>query len=327
MKGLRTAQGDFSMKLVILDGYTENPGDLSWEWIKEYCEYEVYDLTPVEKVIERAADADILVSNKTVITKEIIEALPKLKYIAVLATGYNTVDCQAAKERGIPVSNIPAYSTNGVAQLVFSFILEHCVNVALHNDSVKKGEWCETPHFCYWKADITELYGKTIGIIGFGKIGEAVSKIAEGFGMNVLINSRTPREADARFTDLDSLLEKSDIVTMHCPLTEQTKGMANKAFFAKMKKTALFINTSRGPVVNEYDLAEALNSGVIAGAGVDVLSNEPAKRDNPLLKCEKCLITPHIAWASSESRKRLMDIFRSNVEGFVSGSPVNVVNM
>lgn len=314
------------MKLVILDGYAENPGDLSWDFLANLCEYTVYDLTAPELVVERAADADILVTNKTVITADIISALPKLKFIAILATGYNTVDCKAARERGIPVSNIPAYSTDGVAQLVFAFMLELCVNVAVHNESVKRGEWCDCPHFCYWKTPITELSGKTLGIIGYGKIGCAVAKIAEAFNMRVLISSKDKQQGDSRFTELDRLLEESDFVTLHCPLTKETESLVNRDFLKKMKSSAYLINTSRGPVVNSTDLAWALDNGVIAGAGVDVLTSEPPKRDDPLLSCKNCLITPHIAWASFEARSRLMDIFHGNVRSFIEGTPINVVN-
>ena len=319
------------MKLVILDAYAENPGDLSWEWLKELVdEYEIFDLTPPEKVIERSAGADIIVTNKTVITKEIINSLPDLKFIAVLATGFNVVDCKAAREKGISVSNIPAYSTDGVAQLVFSLLLELTMNVGLHNQSVKSGDWVRSPHFCYWKAPLTELANKTFGIIGFGRIGSAVAQIANAFNMKVLACTPNTRNYNGfgkvEFVSLEELIEKSDVISLHCPLTPETAGLVNMEFLSKMKKTAFIINTSRGPVINEADLAKALNEGIIAGAGVDVLSCEPPKADNPLLTCEKCLITPHIAWANFEARTRLMNIFKSNVEGFLSGNLINVVN-
>ena len=319
------------MKLVILDAYAENPGDLSWDWLKDIVEeYDIYDITPPEKVIERSIDADILVTNKTVLTADILSKLPKLKYISTLATGYNVIDTAYAREKGIAVSNIPAYSTDGVAQLVFALILEIVNNVALHNESVKNGDWCSSEHFCYWKTPITELANKTLGIVGFGKIGSAVAQIANAFGMKVIAYSPNTRTyngfGQVEFVSLDEVTASADIISLHCPLTASTEGLVNMDFLKKMKKTAILINTSRGPVINEADLKEALDNGIIAAAGVDVLSAEPAKKDNPLLTCDNCIITPHIAWASFEARSRLMNIFKSNVEGFVAGKPINVVN-
>lgn len=319
------------MKLVILDAYAENPGDLSWDWLENIVEeYEIYDITPPEKVIERSIDADILVTNKTLLTADILSKLPKLKFISTLATGYNVIDTVYAAKRGIPVSNIPAYSTDGVAQLVFALILEIVNNVALHNESVKNGDWCRSEHFCYWKTPIAELAHKTLGIVGFGKIGSAVAQIANAFGMNVIAYSPNTRSysgfGKVEFVTLDEVIENSDIISLHCPLTDATNGLVNFDFLSRMKKTAILINTSRGPVINEADLKKALDDGIIAAAGVDVLSVEPAKESNPLLSCKNCIITPHIAWASFEARSRLMSIFRSNVEAFVSGKPVNVVN-
>lgn len=316
------------MKIIILDGYAENPGDLSWEALGQFGEYTVYDRTPSELIVERAADADILVVNKTPIDAETIDKLPKLKFIALLSTGFNVVDCAYAAKKGIPVSNIPAYSTNAVAQLVFAFILEHYNNVKLHSDSVHSGEWTACPDFCYWKAPLFELYGKTIGIIGYGSIGRAVAEIAKAFGMRVLAVNRSEKPADgiAEFCILEEMLPLADIVSIHTPLNEATQSMVNREFLSKMKKTALLINTSRGPVVDEEALAEALNNMSIAGAGLDVLSTEPPKSDNPLLKAKNCLITPHVAWAPYETRKRLMDIFISNISAFVQGKPQNRVN-
>ncbi len=319
------------MKLVILDAYAENPGDLSWDWLKNLVEeYDIYDITPPEKVIERSSDADILVTNKTVLTADILSQLPKLKYISTLATGYNVIDTQYAAEKGIVVSNIPAYSTDGVAQLVFALILEIVNHVALHNKSVKEGDWCRSEHFCYWKAPIAELAHKTFGIVGFGKIGSAVAQIANAFGMKVIAYSPNTRSysgfGKVDFVSLDEVVSQSDFLSLHCPLTADTQGLVDIEFLKKMKKTAVLINTSRGPVINESDLKKALDEGIIAAAGVDVLSAEPARENNPLLTCENCIITPHIAWASFEARSRLMDIFKSNVEGFVSGKPINVVN-
>lgn len=319
------------MKLVILDAYAENPGDLSWDWLKNVVEeYEIYDITPPEKVIERSIDADILVTNKTVLTADILSQLPKLRYISTLATGYNVIDTAYAREKGITVSNIPAYSTDGVAQLVFALILEIVNHVALHNKSVKEGDWCKSEHFCYWKAPIAELAHKTLGIVGFGKIGSAVAQIANAFGMNVIAYSPNTRAysgfGEVTFKTLDEVIAESDFISLHCPLTDSTNGLVNMEFLKKMKKTAILINTSRGPVINEADLKTALDEGIIAAAGVDVLSAEPAREDNPLLTCENCIITPHIAWASFEARSRLMSIFKSNVEAFVADKPINVVN-
>ena len=319
------------MKLVILDGYAENPGDLSWDALKTLVdEYEVYDIMEPELVLERSLDADILVTNKTPITRELIEKLPKLKYIAVLATGFNIIDCKAARERGITVSNIPAYSTDGVAQLVFAFLLELTNRVALHSESVKNGEWQNSPHFCYWKSPLVELAGKTFGIVGFGKIGSAVAEIANAIKMRVLAYSPHTNSysgnGSVEFCTLEKLVAESDAISLHCPLNEGTAGLVNADFLSKMKKNAFLINTSRGPVVNENDLAAALNSGEIAGAGLDVLSAEPPKDGNVLIGAKNCFITPHIAWASFEARSRLMSIFTKNVEAFVKGEPINVVN-
>lgn len=319
------------MKLVILDGYTENPGDLSWEWLSELTdEYVVYDRTDPQDVYERSIDADILVTNKTVITGEMIEKLPKLKFISTLSTGYNVIDIEKAKEKSIPVSNIPSYSTDAVAQLVFALLLELTNHVAVHDKSVKDGEWTSCEHFCYTKTPLCELRDKTFGIIGFGKIGSAVAKIALAFGMKVKAYSPNTRTFDGvgtvEFTDIDDVITNSDVISLHCPLTDKTNGLVNMDFLSKMKASAFLINTSRGPVINEADLRKALDEGIIAGAGVDVLSSEPPKADNPLLSCKKCLITPHIAWASFEARTRLMGIFKDNVTAFLQGKPINVVN-
>lgn len=319
------------MKLVILDGYAENPGDLSWNALSGLVdEYVVYDITAPEDIVKRSLDADILVTNKTPITRETLERLPKLKYIAVLATGFNVVDCKAARERGIPVSNIPAYSTDSVAQLVFGFMLEFSSRVALHSESVKNGDWEKSEHFCYLKAPLSLLSGKTLGIVGFGRIGFAVAEIANAFKMRVLAFSPHTSSyggfGTVEFCGLERLIAESDFISLHCPLNEDTSGMVNKAFLEKMKKTAFLINTSRGGVVNEQDLAAALENGTIAGAGLDVLSAEPPKGGNALIGAKNCLITPHIAWASLEARTKLLNIFLENVESFVKGAPVNVVN-
>lgn len=317
------------MKIVMLDAYTTNPGDLSWTQFGRLGELTVYDRTPCDKVIERAKDADIVITNKTPVTKEIIDCLPKLKFIALMSTGYNIVDYVYLKEKGIPVSNIPSYSTDAVAQLVMSFILELAMNVGLHSESVKKGEWSSCADFCYWKTPLTELSGKTLGIFGLGKIGRAVAERAKAFGMNIV--AYAPRihgdEPDyIKLLPLDEMLSVSDIVSMHCPLTPETEGIVNNEFIDKMKDGAYFINTSRGTVVNETALAAALNSGKLGGAGLDVLSTEPPRKDNPLLTAKNCFITPHIAWASFETRKRLVSILYDNLVAFINGKPQNVIN-
>lgn len=319
------------MKIVNLEGYTTNPGDLSWDGIKKLGDYTVYDRTPKNKIIERAKGANILIVNKTIITAEILDALsPELEYIGLQSTGYNVIDCEYARKLGVTVCNIPSYSTNAVAQLVFAFILQITNQVTLHSQAVKNGEWCECPDFCFWKTPLTELAGKTIGIIGFGAIGRKVAQTAQAFDMNILAYNPRPKSADGikniEFTDLDTLLAKSDIVTCHCPLTPQTKGLINENTLSLMKKDAIFINTSRGPVVDENALANALNNGMIRAAGLDVLSVEPAKRNNPLLKAKNCIITPHIAWAAKETRARLLNILEQNIIAYLSGNPRNVVN-
>lgn len=318
------------MKIVILDGYTENPGDLSWDALRAFGEVTVYDRTPVDDIVQRAKDAQILVTNKTPLRAETLEKLPELQMIALLSTGYNIADCDWAKAHGIPVSNIPSYSTESVAQLVFAFLLEFSRKVSLHSRSVTAGDWANSKDFCYTLAPLSELNGKTIGIIGFGSIGRAVSRIAQAFGMKVLATSRSKTAGTTDgvcFVEREELLAQSDFVTLHCPLTTETEGMVNEAFLEKMKPTAVLINTSRGPVVNEKALAKALNDEKIAGAGLDVLSKEPPEADNPLFMAKNCLITPHIAWAAKETRQRLMDIFLSNIKAFCEGHPQNVVNL
>lgn len=319
------------MKAVILDGFTTNPGDLSWNWLEEKFELTVYDRTPAEKIVERCEGCDIVITNKTPLTKETLAQLPECRFIALLSTGYNVVDCEYAATRGIPVSNIPTYSTAAVAQLTFALILELTNSVAVHNTAVKNGEWTSCADFCFWKSPLQELFGKTIGIIGFGKIGQAVTNIAHAFGMKVVAYTANPDKykdtQNIEFVSLDSLLERSDVVSLHCPLTEKTQGMVNADFLGKMKKTAYLINTSRGPVLDEEAVAKALKAGDIAGAGVDVLSTEPPKADNPLLGCENCIITPHIAWAGFETRERLLGVLKENIFAFLDGKPINTVNM
>jgi len=318
------------MKIVVLDGYTLNPGDLSWNNLKEIGEVVIYDRTPSGKILERSKDAEILFTNKTPLNEETLNALPSLKYIGVLATGYNVVDIAAAKSRGIVVTNVPSYSTLSVAQLTFALLLELCQHVQRHSDSVLSGKWASSVDFSFRDYPLIELAGKTIGIIGFGSIGQSVANIADSFGMNVISFSRTQtvqsRRTNFKWVTIDELFEKADVVTVHCPLVPETKGLVNIGHLRKMKKSAFLLNTSRGAVVTEEDLAYALNNDLIAGAGVDVLSLEPPSADNPLLKAKNCIITPHIAWATREARIRLMDIAVNNLTHFLGDMPVNKVS-
>ena len=317
------------LKAVILDGYTENPGDLSWEPIENLVDLTVYPRTEKDLVIERAKDADILIVNKVSLTEEIIDNLPNLKFVSTLATGFNQIDCKALRKKNISVSNIPAYSTNAVAQMVFAFILELTNQTAKYTEDVKSGTWSQCKDFCYWNTPLYELDGKTLGIVGFGKIGSRVSEIAKSFGMKVIAYTPSGKKDgydDITFTTLDDVIRNSDYISVHCPLTENTQGLINADFISKMKKNAYIINTSRGPVANEADIATALNSGTLSGYGTDVLSTEPPKPDNPLLSAKNCLITPHIAWAAYETRLRLMGILEENIKGFLSNQLINVVN-
>lgn len=318
------------MKIVVLDGYTLNPGDLSWEGLEKLGDLKVYDRTDEDKVAERIGDAEIVFTNKTPLTRDIFSKLPGIKYVGVLATGYNVVDVEAAKDYGITVTNIPTYGTTAVAQYVFALLLEMCHHVYEHNLAVKHGEWSSCPDFCFWKYPLIELSGKIMGIIGLGRIGYATAKIAQAFGMKVLaydIHQNKELEDDnMKYVSLDELFVKSDVISLHCPLFDSTKGIINKDNIAKMKDGVLLINTSRGPLVVEEDLAEALNSGKIAGAAVDVVLTEPIRNDNPLITAKNCIITPHIAWAPKESRERLMNIAVDNLKSFLAGNPVNVVN-
>ncbi len=314
------------MKITVLDGYTENPGDLSWDWLEKLGECTIYDRTPAELIAERTKDCDIVITNKTPLRKELLETLENLKYVGLLSTGYNIVNWEYCKEKGIPVCNIPSYSTSAVAQLVFALILEITNSVGIHSESVHSGEWSACKDFCYWKTPLTELSGKTLGIIGFGKIGKAVAAIAQAFGMKVIASTNHPEPLEnIEFLSKDELLSKSDFVSLHCPLTSLTESMVNEDFLSKMKPSAILINTSRGQVVDENALADALRNGTIAGAGLDVLSVEPPKADNPLFGLKNCFITPHIAWAGFETRERLMKICRENVEAFLDGKPQNIV--
>jgi len=319
------------MKIVVLDGYTLNPGDLSWKRLLSLGEVKLYDRTPAVKIIERSIEAEILITNKTPLPADMINSLPKLKYIGVLATGFNVVDTTFAKSRGIIVTNVPSYSTMSVAQLVFALILELCHHVQRHSDSVHEGKWAASADFSFWDYPLIELSGKTLGIIGFGNIGKKVADIATVFGMDIISASRNhveqPDRKNFRWVEINELLEQSDFVSLHCPFTPETKGLINAANLGRMKSSAFLINTSRGQVVVEQDLANALNKGSIAGAGIDVLSLEPPSKDNPLLRAKNCIITPHFAWATKEARVRLMDIAVINIDAFLRGKPVNVVNL
>ena len=318
------------MKIVVLDGYTENPGDLSWKDLEALGETTIYDRTPVELVEERIGDAEIVITNKTPIDKEIFEKCQNIKYVGVLATGYNVVDVNTAAEKGIPVCNIPTYGTTAVAQMVFALLLEICHHVGTHSEAVKMGEWSNNVDWCFWKYPLIELAGKTMGIVGFGRIGKAVGRLAKAFGMNVLAYDEYENEegkAIADYVTLDELYTKSDVISLHCPLFPATTGMICKESIAMMKDGVILINTSRGPLINEADLAEALQSKKVYAAGCDVVSTEPIKADNPLLGCYNSILTPHIAWAPKESRQRLMDIAVDNVRNFLNGTTVNAVNM
>ena len=318
------------MKIVVLDGFTLNPGDLSWEGLKGFGEVMVYDRTPQDEVVARAKDAEIIFTNKTVIDEMVLDQLPLLKYIGVLATGYNVVDIDATRKKNVIVANVPGYGTDSVAQMTFALLLELTQHAQRHSDAVVDGKWSKSPYYCFWDYPLIELAGKTMGIIGYGTIGKKVAEIATAFGMNIIASKRASsalsQRENFRWADIPELLKQSDVVSIHCPLTEETRGIINKETLRTMKKSAFLINTSRGPIMVDEDLAEALNNEVIAGAGLDVLSVEPPQEGNPLFNAKNCIITPHIAWATIEARGRLMDITVSNLAAYLSGNPVNVVN-
>lgn len=318
------------MKIVVLDGFTLNPGDLSWEKLKNLGELTVYERTAHDLIVERACEAEILFTNKTLLGEAVFSKLPKLKYVGVLATGYNVVDVAAAKSRGVTVTNIPTYGTASVGQMTFALLLELCHHVQDHSNKVRLGKWSECINFCFWDHPLIELAGKTMGVIGFGRIGQQTADIAAAFGMNVIghdsVQSDQSKRMNFKWVELDELFKSSDVISLHCPLFPETKGIINKKSLSMMKKTAILINTSRGPLIVEQDLADALNDGVIAGAGIDVLSVEPPPKDNPLVTARNCLITPHIAWATFEARSRLMDIAAQNLKAFLEGNAMNVVN-
>lgn len=317
------------MKIVILDGYTENPGDLSWDALKQLGDCTIYDRTPAEAILERIGDAEIVLTNKTPLSRESIEKSPNLQYIGVLATGYNIVDIEAAKERKIPVCNVPAYSTTAVSQLTIALLLELCHHVGEHNRSVQQGDWSRSPDFCYWKYPLTELTGKTMGIIGCGQIGIQTGKLASTFGMKLLaydhhLERKTLPPAFCGVS-LETLFEEADVISLHCPLTEDTREIICADTISKMKDGVWILNTARGPLIREQDLRAALESGKVGGAGLDVASIEPIPTDSPLLGAPNCIITPHIAWAPKESRKRLLDITVENIRNFLAGTPIHVI--
>jgi glycerate dehydrogenase len=317
------------MKIAVLDGYALNPGDLNWDGLRQLGDVTVYDRTRVDEVLERAAGAQAIFTNKTALPGYILEQLPGLRYIGVLATGYNVVDVDTARARGIVVANIPTYGTSSVAQFVFALLLELCHNVGLHADAVRAGEWSHNPDWTFWKSPLVELAGKTMGIVGFGRIGRQTGRIADAMGMRVLANdtnqTNAPDYDGFTWAGFEDLLREADVVSLHSPLFPETLGMINARTLALMKPSAFLINTSRGPLVIDQELANALNNGVIAGAGLDVLSVEPPAGNNPLLGARNCIVTPHIAWATREARSRLMELAVQNLAAWASGAPRNVI--
>lgn len=320
------------MKIVILDGYTENPGDLSWAALEALGELTVYDRTPVgdeAEIIRRIGDAQIVLTNKTPISRAVLDACPQLCFISALATGYNVIDVAAAKEKGISVSNVPTYGTASVGQFAIALLLEICHHIGHHSEAVHAGNWEHNADWCFWDYPLIELSGKTMGIIGFGRIGQSTGTIAKALGMNILAYDSYPSDSGralAEYVNLDELLAGSDVIALHCPLFPETQGIVNKDTIAKMKDGVIILNNSRGPLVVEQDLADALNCGKVYAAGLDVVSSEPIKGDNPLLNAKNCIITPHISWAAKEPRQRIMDTTVENVKAFLSGTCVNVVN-
>ena len=310
--------------IVILDGFTANPGDISWAAIEALGNCKIYDRTGEADVVARAADADIVLTNKTLITQKSLAALPRLRYIGVLATGYNTVDVQAAQQRGILVCNVPEYSTPNVTQAVFALLLELTNRTGHHSQTVHEGRWSASPDFCYWDGELVELAGRTLGIVGYGRIGKAVAAVGSAFGMQILAHRRTASD-DPQFVSLDRLLSESDVVSLHCPLVPDTKELINAARLAQMKPSAFLINTARGALIHEPDLAAALNAERIAGAGLDVLSVEPPLASNPLLSARNCVLTPHIAWATRNARLRLLEVTAANIRSYLLNRPQNVI--
>jgi glycerate dehydrogenase len=318
------------MKIVVLDGHALNPGDLSWDELHQLGDVKIYDRTAADLVVERCKGAEVVFTNKTPLPENVLNRLTGLRFIGVLATGFNVVDIATAKNKGIVVANVPEYGTASVVQMTFALLLELCTHVQRHSDAVMKGDWSASPDWCFWNYPLVELSGKTMGIIGFGNIGRQVADVAAAFGMNIIAQSRTRTDQahrkNFRWVDFPELFEQSDVVSIHCPLVPETQGLICKTNLDKMKSTSFLLNTSRGPIVVEEDLADALNTNVIAGAGLDVLSTEPPNENNPLFKAKNCIITPHIAWATKDARQRLMNTTVSNLQSFLNGLPVNVVN-
>lgn len=320
------------MKIVVLDGYTENPGDLSWAPLEQFGEVAIYDRTPAGElatIVERVGDAEVIVTNKTPITRALLDSCPSIKFIALLSTGYNVVDIVAAKEKGIPVSNIPTYGTNSVAQFAIALLLEVCHHIGHHSQEVYKGRWEHNIDWCFWDYPLIELAGKTMGLLGAGRIGQRTGEIAKALGMNVLSYSAHHQSGTNELGEcvpLERLFAESDVISLHCPLFPETEGIINKESIAQMKDGVIIINTSRGPLIKEQDLADALNGGKVAAAAMDVVSTEPICGDNPLLKAKNCIITPHMAWGAKEARQRIMDMAADNIKNFMAGTPTNVVN-
>ena len=318
------------MKIVVLDGYAVNPGDLSWDIIRQFGDLTVYEYTAPQDTVSRLQGADIALTNKTILDAKVLDACPDLKLICVLATGYNVVDCADTKRRGIPVCNVPAYGTDAVAQFTFALLLELCHQVGHHSMAVHDGRWCSNRDFCFWDTPQMELAGKTMGIIGFGRIGRAVGKIAKAMGMQVIAynRSRCPEgEAIGTYVDLETLLKTADVISLHCPLTEENAGLINQDTLSMMKDGVILLNTARGPLLDEKAVSDALSSGKLRGAAVDVVSKEPMERSNPLLTAPNCIITPHMAWAPTESRQRILNITANSIAAFLDGKPINTVNM
>lgn len=317
------------MNIVVLDGYTLNPGDITWSGLEKLGELTVYDRTPADKIVSRIGNAEIVFTNKTPITRETLDACANVKFIGVLATGYNVIDVAAAKEKGIPVCNVPTYGTDAVGQFAIGLLLEICHHIAHHDKAVHDGRWENNQDWCFWDYPLIELSGKTMGVIGFGRIGQVTGRTAKALGMNVIAFDEFPNEAGKEIADyvsLETLFAEADVIALHCPLFPSTEGIVNKSNIAKMKDGVIILNNSRGPLIVEQDLADALNSGKVYAAGIDVVSTEPIKGDNPLLTAKNCIITPHISWAPKESRQRLMDIAVDNLEKFLNGEAQNVVN-
>ena len=318
------------MKIVVLDGYTLNPGDLSWEGLEKLGEVTVYDRTPEESILERIGDADAVFTNKTPLTEEVLAVCANLKFIGVLATGYNVVDVNAAKEKGIVVTNIPTYGTDAVGQFAIALLLEVCHHIGDHSNAVKNGDWTNNKDWCFWNHPLIELAEKTIGIIGYGRIGQTTGRVAQALGMKVLAFDTFKNESlvsdTCRYAEMDEILAQSDVIALHCPLFPETEGIICRENIAKMKDGVIIINNSRGPLIVEEDLRDALNSGKVAAAGLDVVSTEPIREDNPLLQAKNCIITPHISWAPKEARERLLNIAVGNLSSFMKGDIVNRVN-